>query len=270
MLGPYRNYLLLLILEVYMSRVSDMLSDIRIAIGDTKSQRWTDSSLLRLINLGVQNFNLHTNSIKRRCYIAIESNVATYDLRDISTRILRVQYNTTPLRVTTISELDDISTYWEDTINIKPTHVIFENLPLGTFKIYPKVVEDTTQIIQQNTPYGMIISIEATDGLFQLPSIENLESQLPNFLTVDYVKKPNIITEQTTDTELELDSLYDSAIVYFASGSALRYDRDAANRAFGSEQYQLYEGIVAKASKNESINNNSVHFKEVPYRGGFK
>ena len=137
---------------------------------------------------------------------------------------------------------------------------------MGVFKIYPKV-KDAISIITQNSPYGGITEVTVTDEIYSIPSSDSLEIAVPKFLAIDFIKKPNEVTIATTDSDMELDSIYDDAIVFYVTGRALRTDRDSNNRAFGNEQFTLYEGMLAKANKKESSNNNSAMHKDVPYRG---
>ncbi|MGE4420527.1 MAG: hypothetical protein AB7D38_11965 [Sulfurimonas sp.] len=250
-----------------MSRIDSMITDIRIVIGDQSKQRWPDSDILHLINVGISNFNVHTSFLKRKMYIAIESNVAIYDLRQYAVCINRVQYNYKALQAMSTAQLDKLSVNWTDHVAEEPTAVIFDHLQQGILQIYPKVMEGTINVFEQNSPYGVVIDIIPTDGLFMLPSVENIENEVDKFLVVDFVKKPSVVTLTTSDDDMELTPSYDEAIVNFASGKLLRSDRDATNRAFGNEQLALYEGFLKTAIKKESVNNNYVLHKQVGYRG---
>ena len=86
-------------------------------------------------------------------------------------------------------------------------------------------------------------------------------------MTIYYSKKPNLVTIDTTDEEFELDSSIDDTIVYFVTGFALRLDNDTLNRQFGVEQLQLYETAITELKNKQSISNNTLNYREIPYKG---
>lgn len=246
------------------TRVEDILARVRDVLADPSKTRYTDTNLLRLLTSGVNDFLIRTKVSKSVLYIPIENYVALYKLQDYSQAILRVQYLDLSLEPKTIAEMDALDPNWVSTKGEVPLYVIFENLPQGSFKIYPKVASSTTSIVTVTNTYGGLIDIEMTDELVGFPDLDDLETFVSSYLTITYIRKQGDIT---TSTELYIDSMYDEALVYYVSGMALRADADTQNRAFGNEQITLYNGYVDKAFKNESTHNNTLSPRASAYKG---
>lgn len=234
-------------------------------LNDPSGDRWSPETLLRYLKSGINDFVLKTGCSKSRGVIAIENNVTLYNIAQFSQKILRVEYIDTPLVVKTVAEMDAYKPTWINDTGTVPTNVIFENLPVGTFRIYPKVPSSLSSIVVQNNPYGGLIDIEIVDNLALLPNLEDIETgAIPTYLVVTYIKKHSNIT---IDTEIEIDTMYDDALVYFIAGMALRADKDTQNVALGTQNIGLYESYISQATGNESLNNNTLTPRQVQYRG---
>lgn len=247
------------------SRVENILLNVRDILSDHKKTRWSDDTLLRTLTLGINDLISRTKVTKSSLYIDIEENIGIYKIQDYSQSILDVKYIDKSLIVKTTAEMNAIDKTWESTAtSTYPIYVIFDNLPQGTFRIYPKVTDTSTAITLSNSLYGAIIDINATDELYKLPNIENLESLSTKYLKVTYVKKHPKLSLQS---ELDFDDIYDEAMIYFVSGMSLRNDADTQNRAFGTEQLKFYDSMVSVAKGNETISNNSLAPIATSYKG---
>lgn len=247
-----------------MPRVEEILASVRDVLADTRGTRWPNPTLLRHLTLGVNDFLLRTRSTKSTMYINLESNVSMYTVKEWSQKILRVQYLNTALILKTTQEMDLLDPNWKNTVGIEPLYVIFDTYPQGTFRIYPKVEDVTLPETSYNSLYGAIIDIENTEDLYRLPSFGSIPLNMYKYLEVTYIKKQGKVTEVS---ELDLDEIYDEALIYYTSGMALRNDADTQNRAFGAEQLKLYDSLVRLAVSNESQNNNNVARIGTSYKG---
>lgn len=247
-----------------MSRIGGILLKVRDVLADHAGTRWPDATLLRHLTSGVNDFLLRTKVAKSTLYIALESNIGLYSIKDFSQEIIRVQYLEKALTVKTTKDMDELDPGWENTTGREPKFVIFDTYPQGTFRIYPKVTELAVDAIAYNSLYGAIIDIENTDDLYKLPSESLTTLNVTKYLKVTYIKKQNAVTLSST---LDLDSMYDDALVFYTSGMALRNDADAQNRAFGAEQLKLYDSAVLVAKGKESGSNNALSTIETRYKG---
>lgn len=247
-----------------MNRIDDILLKTRDVLADHSATRWPDATLLRHLTAGVNNFLLRTKVTKSVLFLALESNIGLYTIKDYSQEIVRVQYLEKALIVKTTKDMDELDPDWENTTGIEPKFVIFDTYPQGTFRIYPKVTELAVDTIAYNSLYGAIIDIENTDDLYKLPSASLSTLNVTKYLKVTYIKKQNAVTLSSV---LDLDSMYDDALVFYTSGMALRNDADAQNRAFGAEQLKLYDSVLLVAKGNESGSNNTLSTIETSYKG---
>jgi len=246
------------------TRVEELITRVRDILSDPGADRYSHEILMRYLASGVNDFLLRTTCSKSILYIALENNVAVYKIQDYSQKILRVEFKGKALVVKTSTDMDAINSSWQDEEALEPRYVVFDNLPLGAFRIYPKVTSSGIIPVTANSPYGGLIDIDATDELFNLPSAEDIEQTIPEYFTVVYVKKQTPIA---LDSSLFIDSMYDDALVYYVSGMALRADADTQNRAFGNEQINMYDSYVRLASVNESLNNNTLTPRTTEYKG---
>jgi hypothetical protein len=252
-----------------MSRITEILSKTRKILADKDKQRYSDEDLISLLNDALINWGVFTGTLKLRSYIPIEANTALYDMSPYCFNINRIQYGSKVLIAKTEEEMDRINILWQDEVGNEPKYIIFDNLKQGLFRIYPKVEDVTLNNITQNSLYGGLIDISITDDLLQIPSIDNISFTDVKYLTIFYVGKPRTVTMSSTDDELDIDMIYDLALVSYISGQALRLDVDSQNRAFGTEQLQSFMGLATEAKKKETLNNNNFIAREVAYRGAF-
>lgn len=249
-----------------MSRVTDILTNVRDILADPDKTRWDDPTLVRLLNAGIKDFVVATECLKEKLFVELEENVSTYNLSQYVLKFLRVQHMDIDISAKTHMELDSIDINWQTATGSKLLHCTFDGLKSGSIRVYP-ILDNATNIVSQNSLYGGLIDIEIIDNLFTVPTLENADSEMSNYLTCYIVKKPNIVTLSTSDADFELDSMYDRALEYFVSGNALRMDSDTINRQFGAEQIQLYSQYVNNCIVTVSKSSSAVMTRTIPYRG---
>lgn len=247
-----------------MSRIQDILINVRDILADTEKTRWSDDALIRLLNIGVKDFVLATECIKEKLYIELEPGVHTYDISQYVLKFIRVQYMDKDISVKTHMELDKINSEWQLTTDTTIQYCVFDHLKSGSIRVYP--TPSGTSIITQNSLYGGLIDIIVQDNEL-LTSLSNVGENMHDYLICYIVKKPSILTINTLDADFELDSIYDRALEYFISGNAFRMDADTINRQFGAEQIQLYSQYVNACIASVSLSSSAVLTREIPYRG---
>lgn len=251
-----------------MSRISSIVSRIRSNVGDKRATRWSDADIIEIVNEGLIDFVSATKTLKAVIAFELEYNVNLYDLSPYAIDIIKVQYLNRTIPTITETQMAKKDDMWEDTVGTEVSYVVFDDLKKGTFKIYPRIKDLTVNIIEQNQVYGALIDIVADPELYSILADGEITSN--KFMRVFYVKRPNAVTINTLDADMELDEDYDTAIVLYTSGMLLRWDVDSQNRSFSAEQLQLYGAYVRRASISSSKNNNSTNKRTTSYNGGFE
>lgn len=251
-----------------MSRITNIISNVRIDLGDTNIQRYTDDILIRHLNSAISDFVLATKCLRERIYVGLSVSAAIYDLRPYVLEFIRTEYLGRNIEAKSYVELDKIDVDWQSATGTEVKYVTFDHLNKGMIRVYPRV-EGAIDIVTQNSLYGGLIDITIGDDDYQIPSIEDVESNLDQYLIVYVIKKPKVITINTIDTDLELHSMYDKALELYVTAMCLRSDTDAVNRQYGNEQLQLYVNYVESCKNSESVDSNIIHDRIVEYRGAF-
>ncbi len=251
-----------------MSRITNIISNVRIDLGDTNTQRYTDDILIRHLNSAISDFVLATKCLRERIYVGLSVSVAIYDLRPYVLEFIRTAYLGRNIEAKSYVELDKIDVDWQSATGTEVKYVTFDHLNKGMIRVYPRV-EGAIDIVTQNSLYGGLIDITIGDDDYQIPSIKDVESNLDQYLIVYVIKKPKVVTINTIDTDLELHSMYDKALELYVTAMCLRSDTDAVNRQYGNEQLQLYVTYVDSCKNSESVDSNIIHDRIVEYRGAF-
>lgn len=88
-------------------------------------------------------------------------------------------------------------------------------------------------------------------------------------LRVFYLRKPKTLT--SLESELEVDTSFDTALKFYVTGSALTSSINTGDRTFGASELQRYGELVAIAEKDDSkdfTRSSKVWYSE--YNGGFR
>lgn len=250
-----------------MSRVSDILLNVRDVLADENKRRWSDDKLMRYLNSGVKETVVYTKALRERLFLELEENVALYDLSDYVISFLRVQYLNKAIQAKTTNELDSIDPLWQETVGREVEYVSFDGLPEGWLRIYPYITGEVLNNVTQNQVYGGLIDITVNDNIYKVPSFGDLEAGMKKYLVLQVVKKPNVLTFDSADDAFELSSVYDKALEYYVSAQALRSDTDALNRQFGAEQLQLFQTYLEQLKTQPEQDSNVVKSRTISYKG---
>ena len=252
-----------------MSRITNIISNIRTDLGDTNINRYTNDNLIRHLNTGINEFVLATKCLKERLYVGLNTSSAIYDVRPYALEFIRAEYMNKNIEAKSFSDLDRLDSEWQITVGTSIQFITFDHLSKGMFRIYPKV-SGAMNIVTQNQTYGGLIDITIGDDDYQIPSIEDVEENIEQYLVLYIVKKPNAVTIDTLDSALELPAIYDAGLENYVKAMCLRSDTDAINRAYGNECLQLYTNYVDSAKVSETIGNNTINDRIIPYRSAFE
>lgn len=252
-----------------MSIVTNIINRARITLADTNATRFTNESLVLLMNEGIETFVELTNTLRQTLYVELEENVSIYDISDYALMIERVEYLGKIIPAKTIEEMDQLSLNWRTDTGEEVLYTVFNKLNKGQIRIYPLLTNGVSDIVSQNQVYGGLIDVTVSEGLFNLPSISQAEVSVPKYLVVSAIKKPDILTFNSTDEDYELDTSFNKAISAYITAIALRNDESEQNRAFGNEQIQIFNTYVDKAMKDSSRNFNTALPRKVKYNNGF-
>lgn len=249
-----------------MSRIQDIVINVRDVLADESARRWSDEKLIRYLNAGINEIVIYTKCLKERIFLELEENAALYDLSDYVINFLRVQYMNKAITAKTGDELDKMNPKWAEDVGTEVLHVVFNDLPDGWLRIYPRIENGLDNVVQ-NQIYGGLIDITVNDDIYKVPSFGDLEEGMEKYLVLHVVKKPRVVSIVTLDEEIELDSVYDKAIEYYMTAQALRADTDALNRQFGAEQLQLFNNYLTQTKTKTTQASNVVKSRTVSYQG---
>ncbi len=227
-----------------MSKVSKLINDIRDTLNDPEGDRWHNDRLIRSINDAIKDINLVARILRSKGKFSLTTGTSTYIL-DVGVQLVtRVIYDNKVIEFKSHEEMDLISETWETDIGDDIQYIVYDHLNRGTLRVYPVIASDISQItpaygvitnldgISFNTPYGIVTSLYEPRG----------------DMVVYYIKKPAEVTG--LNDEIELNDLWDKAIKHYVCGIVLRDDKDTQNRAFGSEELQLYHLELQKAKRD--------------------
>lgn len=207
-----------------MSTVQHLIDKIRITLNDPNQDRWTNATIISLINEAQSKICRKSLILRDSVEIVVHSAQSTYTLPSnllLSTRIL---YEGTKLEISSHIKLDSKSSDWEAEVGT-PTYALFDGLIRGLVKLSP--IPDFIE----SDPFDITVA----------PKLE-----------LYYIKKPLVVSLVTDN--LEIDDQYDDLIDYYVSGKLLRVDADTQNRAFGNEQLQMFvnslDELVSEVSKD--------------------
>lgn len=252
-----------------MSRIDNILANVRSDLGDSNAERYSDTILLNHLNAGIMDFVSATKCLKERIYMGLSTSNSIYDLRPYVLEINRVEYMHSKIEAKTFEELDKIDPDWQIATGNEVQYVTFEHLAKGMLRVYP-LVTGAINIINQNSLYGGLIDITINDDTYQIPSISDVEENLNQYLVLYCVKKPAIVTLYTEDKDMEIDISFDTALIHYIKYRCLRSDTDSNNRSYGNEEFQLYATYVNMSRNSEAIQHNKVKERVIRYNGGFQ
>ena len=270
-----------------MSRVDEILTNVRYSLSDPSGTRWSTDRLLRLINDCQLDLTARANLLRAKTNIKLYSDIAEYELASDALLLTRaVDIEGEKISIVSHDVMDVLDPNWEvltsDSGEIEK--IVFDNVNPRYIKVYPIPLEDTAGEVFISSDYGVTVDIEgdvltsdygivvdvsssATDD-YSFNSVYGvmvgMEETL-GALNVYYTRRPaNVLTTLA----LEIDPRWDLAIQHYTKGMCLRDDQDTQNVSVGNSELALYELQVKEAEKQSMKNNSAGAEHQTSYNGG--
>ena len=190
------------------TRITRIITEARVILNDTNRGRWTDRRLVALISTGQREICRKLPLLTKTATINVFSGQELYDLPYNAVTLLTARSSTRSLSMVTMEAMDDINFDWEDEIGASIDAIVVNNLSQKQIRPYPLISADaTTQALKIRYSY--------------LP--ESINYDADNSTVVDIV----------VDTDLEIEEMWDEAIIQYVVGKAfIDYgDTSALSRA---------------------------------------
>jgi len=273
-------------------RITDILIRVRDILGDQDGDRWDDDSLLRRMNEALYQIAIDTEVFKTTAYIKVAKGQHTVQLPEDFIYAKGFLFDGESLPVYSMDEMTRIhGSTWRSAVSTEISNaiqaVVTERQDARTVRVYPiPMAEDlgeeyvlspsvfgvTTDIpgYAIDSPFGVV------SGIYDPAADDTLADAfgvLVNFvevglLGVEYIRRPTKLTTVNEDDLLDLPEPFDTALVKYLAGSALRSNINAANRAMGNEELALYGQLVAAMRASTLRSNGSVKMNNTTLYNG--
>ena len=235
---------------------SVVIDKVRGILSDTQAQpRWSTSRLLSILDDCLLHMATTTTIFNSRAYLKLLTTTQDYDLSDTVLRLLRVEYESEALIVTTHTSMDNLFADWRTNTGVKPERIIYDLVNPGKFTIYP--ITDTvgdTRNISTNSLFGII------DTLVYLPYKPTLDEEdvygaldleeKHNYIKIFYTKRLSSVTDTSEILDTSIDTTLLSYIVYYIASFALRDNNDESISVKANIYYNLYNQGLSDYTQN--------------------
>jgi len=157
-----------------MSRVTQVIVDARAILSDPSGARYNTDRLMSLYNQCLKDIVIQTNLLHGKAFVEVEANINTYRMPDEVLQINRVQYLDKSVPVMSHNKMDELDYLWETRTGEEIKYVVTNLLNAGTFKVYPRIVDATSDYVDSNSSYGIIVDLETFDDIYNLPNINDI------------------------------------------------------------------------------------------------
>ncbi|UOF81458.1 hypothetical protein [Caudoviricetes sp.] len=242
-----------------MSRISDILVNARDILADQNAERWSDETLLRLVQLALQDIAKQTLLYRREQSVQLVKGKAIYELPTDLISLQNVLLGNTDLPIASVNYMDTkVSSNWRNEYSdTSISHAVKTEHDWDSIRVYPVPLSDSlyAEYTFDDGLYGIDVGIEGyiADSVYGIISSlfdsETVDLDYPlygiiasasegEYLTFVYNRTPELPT--TVASELDLPLAFDNAIVQYVAGKALRHDLNVQNRQFGTEELSQY------------------------------
>lgn len=273
-----------------MTRIENLLIDIRDSLADPNGTRWSDNRLLRLINEAHEDMCMRAKILRDTTFIPVSIGINTYTMQDNVYLLDKVVLNGVTLKLVTHSELDEKHPGWELDTGV-PKYIVIDKMNRKKLRVYPTPNnynnQEDAEVTFNPSPYGVTISIDNTNTLTPYGIVTSVintsetisfdsvygvltgQSLYLDTLVVYYIKKPDTI--DSINSTLLIDSLFDKCIKFYVAGMALRDDMDTQNRTVGTEFLAYYDRDLNTLISDSTLDftSTSTQQYETRYNGGF-
>lgn len=270
-----------------MSRVEDILTRVRDTVGDVDKTRWTDSSLIRRFNEGQYDIGKKAELFKKTVAIQLVKGQFLYTMPDDFIKLKDALYDYEPIEIIPSQQM--VRRYGKDwrlhSTENSISALVTDRQDTKTIRVYPRPFiddlydsftfsPDTYGITDTLTEYTFDSDLGLIGSIYDSELIDNniekfgiiVDGLEGKFLIVEYIRRP-IYVESVNDDH-ELPDAFDTALVKYISGTALRDDIDTQNRSMGNEELVLYQNELNDIQAVGKQSNTSVaHNNKSEYRG---
>ncbi len=109
----------------------------RLALGDTKEERWSSDRLLDLVDEAQKDICLNTSMFRREAYIPLVVGNFMYDLPEDVLLVHRIETLTQKTPFATKDDFDNTSTTWRTQEGEIVTHILKDSIPMNKVEVYP-------------------------------------------------------------------------------------------------------------------------------------
>jgi len=270
-----------------MSRVEDIITRVRDTLGDSNGTRWTVKSLIRRLNEGQYDIAKKAELFKKTAAITIIKGQYTYVLPEDFIKLKDALFAQKPLEIYMAQQMERIygSDWRLHTTTGEPTVVITDRQDSRTLRVYPRPFIDNLYDTYEADPsmfgvtdaltgYTVDSAFGTTASIYDTELIDETIAPFGiivggaegSYLVAEYVRRPVAVTSVLDDPEIP--DAFDTALVKYISGTALRDDIDAQNRAMGNEELILYQNeLIDLKAVGKQANTTIAHNNTSEYRG---
>lgn len=234
----------------------DIINEVRFTLSDPNCARWSDKRLLSLLNDCLKDIAKTTILFVDTMFIELVDSQTDYDLSDLATQIVRIEYEDKELTKSSFAEMDKKYPLWQTAEGEKLKAYVIDKQREANIKLYPKILNGNIANIDFGGLYGIITGITYSElelnvagTLGDLGAVEE-----SGFIKVYYVRKHSEITLLTD--EILVSDVAKEPITHYICGRALRDNQDTQSRQLGAEELMLYtnqlESYTIQKSKSFS------------------
>ncbi|ANY29556.1 structural protein [Pseudoalteromonas phage PH1] len=280
-----------------MSRIDDILARARDTLADPNGERWSTPRLVRLVSEAQQDIAKQTQMLKAQVDLQLQANERMYSLPDDCWVITRAAYNHGVIELVTHEQMDALarrartrnrreseyqldnnydsySEYcWELETGDRIDAIIYDKRNLNEINLYP--IPNETMVTNYGNGVTDTVDGEQTDSgvLTQLNSFPFnsdfgvLTSIAHGFVRIWYIKVPGEVF--TTESDLVVPSMWDTAIKHYVVGHAFDDDYDSRFAEKSAKALALYDRELGVSKEFERKNNTRSGHRTVMYRSPF-
>ena len=248
-----------------MARVEDILTRARIILGDQSKDRWTDSSLINRLNEGQYDIASETEIFKAVAVIQLIQGQYLYNLPADAIRAHELLLSQEPVEVIESYKMSKrFGSDWrlhtaESVQSIKA--FVTDQQDVHTIRMYPRpfiadLYDDYTfdpnafGVVDTITEYTVSDTFGLTGSIFDTELIDEPIDKFGvivgvtegEYVTAEYIRRPIKVASILDDPELP--EVFDTALVKYIAGSALRDDTVSQNRSAGNEELTIYQTLL--------------------------
>jgi uncharacterized protein DUF6682 len=255
------------------TRLEEIIVRIRDTLSDPNSERWTDAQLIRLIDEGQKTVAKHAGFIRSKITVPIVAGVADYTLPEQVYAITRVMSElTAKLPLVSHDEADfHYGATWELTEGATLLAVIYDKLQANNIKLYPIPTQVTAGSDVPVVPvYGVTSSGAVTVDSLSSPFGVATGFTVSSSSVLSIYCLLNATTLVDINSDLECSIAFDKALKFYATGMALRDDKDVQNRTMGNEELGFFQIELREAMSDSAKDFTGTTTQYTPkYQGAF-